>query len=356
MTEDDAADGPEWWYLDRSGQEFGPFRQAKMRTWFSQGFFPIGDELLLRMKDWSRHVPLYELYPEGAEKFAGEPRGARGPPGAPRLAAAAALRRRARRKATSTPMAPPSGPPRPRRPTAAPTPAAGPGRRRPPTAIPRTARRCRMVRHPQGTATCRPPRTSATRRRTGRTATPRQVTARRRMACPRRTAIRRRMTLGTAGPRWTTGGAETAAEAGRGRPAGAGRRRPGGGEDPDRRKGNGEKGGGRFRAHHTTGVPKMTDLSSKFGGAAEGPPTTAMLRTNIPNKYSQEQLLEEIKSQGFDNKFDFFYLPIDIKNSANVGYAFINFVEPQSFDDFCVKFKDPGRGRGGERGRDRWPR
>lgn len=31
---------------------------------------------------------------------------------------------------------------------------------------------------------------------------------------------------------------------------------------------------------------------------------------NIPNKYSQEMLLEEF-TINYENKFDFFYLPID---------------------------------------------
>ena len=31
---------------------------------------------------------------------------------------------------------------------------------------------------------------------------------------------------------------------------------------------------------------------------------------NIPNKYTQEMLLQEI-TQNYENKFDFFYLPID---------------------------------------------
>lgn len=37
--------------------------------------------------------------------------------------------------------------------------------------------------------------------------------------------------------------------------------------------------------------------------------TTVMVK-NIPNKYTQEMLLEEF-TVNYENKFDFFYLPID---------------------------------------------
>lgn len=60
--------------------------------------------------------------------------------------------------------------------------------------------------------------------------------------------------------------------------------------------------------------------------------TTIMVR-NIPNKYTQETLLNEI-NQHFSCKFDFFYLPIDFKNKGNVGYCFINFIEPETIIDF----------------------
>ena len=54
--------------------------------------------------------------------------------------------------------------------------------------------------------------------------------------------------------------------------------------------------------------------------------TTLMIK-NIPNKYTISSFLEEINGN-FKETYDIFYLPIDYVNKCNLGFAFINFVEP----------------------------
>ena len=54
--------------------------------------------------------------------------------------------------------------------------------------------------------------------------------------------------------------------------------------------------------------------------------TTLMIK-NIPNKYTTSLFLEEI-NEHFKDTYDIFYLPIDYINKCNLGFAFINFIEP----------------------------
>lgn len=66
--------------------------------------------------------------------------------------------------------------------------------------------------------------------------------------------------------------------------------------------------------------------------------TTLMIK-NIPNKYDQDMLLMAINSKHIGS-YDFFYLPIDFKNRCNVGYAFINFIDPLSIPPFFEEFNN----------------
>jgi len=65
--------------------------------------------------------------------------------------------------------------------------------------------------------------------------------------------------------------------------------------------------------------------------------TTVMIR-HIPNKYNINSFLEEI-NQDFKNKYDLFYLPIDYMNNCNLGFAFINFVDPMHIVSFYDNFR-----------------
>lgn len=64
--------------------------------------------------------------------------------------------------------------------------------------------------------------------------------------------------------------------------------------------------------------------------------TTFMVK-NIPNRYSKNMLMNEIK-ENFKDQFDFFYLQIDPKTLCNLGYAFINFKTPEGAQDFYYRW------------------
>ncbi|KAK7291515.1 hypothetical protein RIF29_06722 [Crotalaria pallida] len=76
------------------------------------------------------------------------------------------------------------------------------------------------------------------------------------------------------------------------------------------------------------------DLGSILRG--EDSRTTLMIK-NIPNKYTSKMLLVAIDEQ-CRGTYDFLYLPIDFKNKCNVGYAFINMIDPIQIIPFYQAF------------------
>eukprot|EP00439_Symbiodinium_sp_Y106_P065245 s2335_g10.t1 len=77
-------------------------------------------------------------------------------------------------------------------------------------------------------------------------------------------------------------------------------------------------------------VPKTVNLAAEFSKTPlRTPPTTMMIR-NIPNRYTQREFVRELDGLGFAGTYDFLYLPIDKGTLCNVGYAFVNFLEPIS--------------------------
>jgi hypothetical protein len=63
-----------------------------------------------------------------------------------------------------------------------------------------------------------------------------------------------------------------------------------------------------------------------------------MLR-NLPNNYTRAMVVELLDRQGFAELYDFVYLPIDLRSSACLGYAFVNLVEPGIVPGFWEKFQ-----------------
>lgn len=78
------------------------------------------------------------------------------------------------------------------------------------------------------------------------------------------------------------------------------------------------------------------------GGAV----TTLMIR-GIPCSFPQQALISLLNDAGLEGKYNFFYLPRDSNRNSNLGYAFINFVDPQYAEVCAAAFQDvplaPGR-------------
>jgi len=80
--------------------------------------------------------------------------------------------------------------------------------------------------------------------------------------------------------------------------------------------------------------PRSMDNSEfKPQEGREGPITTMMIQ-NLPSKWGLDDVLDYIDARGFDEKYDFFYLPKTCRRSSNLGFAFINFQDPESAVEF----------------------
>eukprot|EP00746_Dinoflagellata_sp_MGD_P117805 gnl/MRDRNA2_/MRDRNA2_53754_c0_seq1.p1 gnl/MRDRNA2_/MRDRNA2_53754_c0~~gnl/MRDRNA2_/MRDRNA2_53754_c0_seq1.p1 ORF type:complete len:291 (+),score=52.12 gnl/MRDRNA2_/MRDRNA2_53754_c0_seq1:90-962(+) len=66
------------------------------------------------------------------------------------------------------------------------------------------------------------------------------------------------------------------------------------------------------------------------GGAVSKDAVTTLMIRGIPCSFSQEALIALLDDAGLKAKYDFFYLPRDGNRNSNLGYAFINFVDPYS--------------------------
>eukprot|EP00418_Pyrodinium_bahamense_P084978 CAMPEP_0179065648 /NCGR_PEP_ID=MMETSP0796-20121207/28571_1 /TAXON_ID=73915 /ORGANISM="Pyrodinium bahamense, Strain pbaha01" /LENGTH=434 /DNA_ID=CAMNT_0020762631 /DNA_START=86 /DNA_END=1390 /DNA_ORIENTATION=+ len=100
------------------------------------------------------------------------------------------------------------------------------------------------------------------------------------------------------------------------------------------------------------GVPRNLNLAEEFlRNGNQAPPTTMMIR-NIPNRYTQRELIKELNKLGFAGAYDFLYVPIDKGTLCNVGYGFVNFIDAtwaarcvEVFEEYPFKKHRKARGK-----------
>lgn len=77
-------------------------------------------------------------------------------------------------------------------------------------------------------------------------------------------------------------------------------------------------------------ISKKKDLASQL--TQHNGPITSLMLCNIPCRVTQESLGEAIDEMGFKDTYDFLYLPTAGRSAkttgSNLGYGFINFVDP----------------------------
>eukprot|EP00928_Gymnodinium_smaydae_P094544 TRINITY_DN7957_c0_g2_i1.p1 TRINITY_DN7957_c0_g2~~TRINITY_DN7957_c0_g2_i1.p1 ORF type:complete len:197 (+),score=34.03 TRINITY_DN7957_c0_g2_i1:66-656(+) len=83
----------------------------------------------------------------------------------------------------------------------------------------------------------------------------------------------------------------------------------------------------------------MQELGVEVEVASSIPHTTVVL-SGIPEHLNTEDLLVELLEKGFEDRFDFVYLPIvqELGDERNVGYAYINLRHPADAVDFQRAF------------------
>ena len=79
------------------------------------------------------------------------------------------------------------------------------------------------------------------------------------------------------------------------------------------------------REYHHSRVPRNVNFQEECESHPTQEITTLMIR-NIPNRYTQQELIAELADLGFAGTFNFLYIPLDKGTMSNVGYAFVNFV------------------------------
>lgn len=85
-------------------------------------------------------------------------------------------------------------------------------------------------------------------------------------------------------------------------------------------------------------LDNCAEADSQAPEEPELPPGSSVMMRNLPNDYTRSSLLELLRTEDFEGKYDFVYLPIDFRSSSGLGYAFINFLSLEIAERFRSHF------------------
>jgi hypothetical protein len=83
-------------------------------------------------------------------------------------------------------------------------------------------------------------------------------------------------------------------------------------------------------------VPRTQNLEEMYNKTIKDKPPTSLMIRNVPSRYSHPDLMADLKDLGLGGTFDFLYIPVDKGTTANVGYAFVNFLS-STWADKCMR-------------------
>lgn len=80
--------------------------------------------------------------------------------------------------------------------------------------------------------------------------------------------------------------------------------------------------------HQCSSLQSPTGIGAANIGSDLAAPTTLMIR-NIACRHTQESITRILDEVGLQRSYDFIHLPMNPTRKANLGYFFVNFIDPQ---------------------------